>query len=287
MSIIAWIVLGAIAGYLAGFLVRGDEGLGVIGHIVLGIVGALVGGFLAGALFGNNPIDGPLDISSIVAAVIGAVIVVARGECRHGQLAAQHGLTRHRTAVGPDPVRRGAHRSPRWASACPSPNPEHHPEGAPHVEDRDARSTSHVPVREAYDQWTQFEDVPAVHGRRRVASSSSTTRTSTGSRRSPASARSGTRRSRSRSRTSGSRGRRPTATGTPASVDFHRVDDRDDARHAARWTSSPRASVERVGDALGVAGPAGRGRPRAVQGVHRVARRARRARGAARSSRPM
>ena len=36
MSIIAWIVLGAIAGYLAGFLVRGDEGLGVIGHIVLG-----------------------------------------------------------------------------------------------------------------------------------------------------------------------------------------------------------------------------------------------------------
>ena len=39
MSIIAWIVLGAIAGYLAGFLVRGDEGLGVIGHIVLGIVG--------------------------------------------------------------------------------------------------------------------------------------------------------------------------------------------------------------------------------------------------------
>ena len=43
MSIIAWIVLGAIAGYLAGLLVRGDEGLGVIGHIVLGIVGALVG----------------------------------------------------------------------------------------------------------------------------------------------------------------------------------------------------------------------------------------------------
>ena len=76
MSIIAWIVLGAIAGYLAGFLVRGDEGLGVIGHIVLGIVGALVGGFLAGILFGGNPIDGPLDISSIVTAVIGAIAVV-------------------------------------------------------------------------------------------------------------------------------------------------------------------------------------------------------------------
>jgi uncharacterized membrane protein YeaQ/YmgE (transglycosylase-associated protein family) len=76
MSILAWIVLGAIAGYLAGFLVRGDEGLGVIGHILLGIVGALIGGFLAGALFGADPIDGPLDISSIVVATLGAILTV-------------------------------------------------------------------------------------------------------------------------------------------------------------------------------------------------------------------
>ncbi|HSL35117.1 MAG TPA: GlsB/YeaQ/YmgE family stress response membrane protein [Candidatus Limnocylindrales bacterium] len=76
MSIIAWLVLGAIAGYLAGFLVRGDEGLGVIGHIVLGIVGALVGGFLAGVLFNSDPINGPLDLSSIVVATIGAIITV-------------------------------------------------------------------------------------------------------------------------------------------------------------------------------------------------------------------
>src|SRR5688572_11940681 len=76
MGIISWIVLGAIAGYLAGFLVKGDEGLGVIGHIVLGIVGAVVGGFLARVVTGVDPIDGALDISSIVAAVIGAVIVV-------------------------------------------------------------------------------------------------------------------------------------------------------------------------------------------------------------------
>jgi uncharacterized membrane protein YeaQ/YmgE (transglycosylase-associated protein family) len=76
MSIIAWIVLGAIAGYLAGFLVRGDEGLGVIGHILLGIVGALVGGFLAGALLGTNPIEGALDIGSIVTATVGAILTV-------------------------------------------------------------------------------------------------------------------------------------------------------------------------------------------------------------------
>jgi uncharacterized membrane protein YeaQ/YmgE (transglycosylase-associated protein family) len=76
MSIIAWIVLGAIAGYLAGFIVKGDEGLGIIGHIVLGIVGALVGGFLASVLFNRQPIDGALDIGSIVVATIGAVITV-------------------------------------------------------------------------------------------------------------------------------------------------------------------------------------------------------------------
>jgi uncharacterized membrane protein YeaQ/YmgE (transglycosylase-associated protein family) len=76
MNIIAWIILGAIAGYLAGFLVKGDEGLGVIGHIVLGIVGALVGGFLASVLFNVDAINGAFDISSIVVATIGAVIVV-------------------------------------------------------------------------------------------------------------------------------------------------------------------------------------------------------------------
>jgi uncharacterized membrane protein YeaQ/YmgE (transglycosylase-associated protein family) len=90
MSVLAWIVLGAIAGYLAGFLVRGDEGYGVIGHIALGIVGALIGGFLASALFGVDAINGALDVSSIVTATIGAVIAVVawnalRGRARTGR----------------------------------------------------------------------------------------------------------------------------------------------------------------------------------------------------------
>jgi uncharacterized membrane protein YeaQ/YmgE (transglycosylase-associated protein family) len=78
VTIIAWIVLGAIAGWIAGLLVRGDEGMGVIGHIVLGIVGALVGGFLANALgFGSGREGGDIvNIQSIIVAVIGAVIVV-------------------------------------------------------------------------------------------------------------------------------------------------------------------------------------------------------------------
>jgi uncharacterized membrane protein YeaQ/YmgE (transglycosylase-associated protein family) len=75
MSIIAWIVVGAIAGYLAGFLVKGDEGLGIIGHIVLGIVGALVGGFLANLLLYQDMTSG-INIETIVVATIGAVITV-------------------------------------------------------------------------------------------------------------------------------------------------------------------------------------------------------------------
>jgi uncharacterized membrane protein YeaQ/YmgE (transglycosylase-associated protein family) len=75
MSIVAWLVVGAIAGYLAGFLVKGDEGLGIIGHIVLGIVGALVGGFLASVLLNKDMTSG-INVETIVVAVIGAVIVV-------------------------------------------------------------------------------------------------------------------------------------------------------------------------------------------------------------------
>jgi uncharacterized membrane protein YeaQ/YmgE (transglycosylase-associated protein family) len=90
MGIIAWLVVGAIAGYLAGLLVKGDEGLGVIGHVVLGIVGALVGGFLAGIITGGKDYTTGIDITTIIVAVIGAVIVVVgynaiRGNMRTGR----------------------------------------------------------------------------------------------------------------------------------------------------------------------------------------------------------
>lgn len=75
MGILSWIVVGAIAGWLAGMLVRGDEGLGVIGKIVLGIIGAVVGGFIAGQLFGGEYITG-INIQTVVVAAIGAIIVV-------------------------------------------------------------------------------------------------------------------------------------------------------------------------------------------------------------------
>jgi uncharacterized membrane protein YeaQ/YmgE (transglycosylase-associated protein family) len=73
MGIIAWIVLGAIAGFLANMLVGGREGL--IGTIVLGIVGAIVGGWLAG-IFLNLKDPTGINVESIVVSVIGAIIVL-------------------------------------------------------------------------------------------------------------------------------------------------------------------------------------------------------------------
>ena len=89
MGIISWIVVGAIAGWLAGMLVKGDESLGIIGKIILGIVGALVGGFVAGILTGGNDYITGINITTIIVATIGAVIAVVgynalRGRARTG-----------------------------------------------------------------------------------------------------------------------------------------------------------------------------------------------------------
>ena len=76
MGILSWLIVGAIAGWLAGMLVKGDEGMGVIMHIVLGIVGALIGGFVAGLLTGGNDYVTGINLTTIVVATIGAVIAV-------------------------------------------------------------------------------------------------------------------------------------------------------------------------------------------------------------------
>lgn len=74
MGIISWLVVGLIAGWLAGMVMKGG-GYGVVGDIVLGIIGAVVGGFLATTVFKLGSVNG-IDIQSIVIAAVGAVIVV-------------------------------------------------------------------------------------------------------------------------------------------------------------------------------------------------------------------
>lgn len=73
MGLISWIVVGAIAGFLANMLMGSKTG--VIMMVVLGIVGGLVGGYVATLLFKNVGVDG-INIESIIVATIGAIAVV-------------------------------------------------------------------------------------------------------------------------------------------------------------------------------------------------------------------
>ena len=75
MGLLAWVVVGAIAGWLAGKVMKGS-GFGLIGDIVIGVIGALVGGWLAGTLFNvPNAISG-FNLTTIVIAFLGAVVVL-------------------------------------------------------------------------------------------------------------------------------------------------------------------------------------------------------------------
>ena len=67
-SILLYILVGAVVGVIARFLVPGDDPLGIVGTIVLGIVGAVIGGWLAGAVFEDT--EGVDWIASIVVAVL-------------------------------------------------------------------------------------------------------------------------------------------------------------------------------------------------------------------------
>ena len=73
MSIIGWIVLGLIAGFIASKIVN-REGQGFVLDVVLGIVGAVVGGFLF-AQFGGAGVTG-FNLYSMLVAVVGAIVVL-------------------------------------------------------------------------------------------------------------------------------------------------------------------------------------------------------------------
>ena len=76
MGIIAFIILGAIAGAIAKAILPGDDPGGFIVTTLIGIVGAILGGFLASALFGGDPLDEFFDISTWLTAIIGAIILL-------------------------------------------------------------------------------------------------------------------------------------------------------------------------------------------------------------------
>jgi uncharacterized membrane protein YeaQ/YmgE (transglycosylase-associated protein family) len=77
VGIIGWILLGFLAGLIAKALMPGEERGGCIVTTLLGIGGALLGGFLASILGLGDPIDEFFDLSTWVAATIGAVLILA------------------------------------------------------------------------------------------------------------------------------------------------------------------------------------------------------------------
>jgi uncharacterized membrane protein YeaQ/YmgE (transglycosylase-associated protein family) len=75
MGILAWIVVGIIAGWLAGKVTRGG-GFGLIGDLIIGVVGALIGGFLASSLLKiPGPISG-INLETLLVAFLGSVLVI-------------------------------------------------------------------------------------------------------------------------------------------------------------------------------------------------------------------
>lgn len=74
MNILAWIVVGIIAGWLAKMVVPGEGPGGIVGDLVVGVIGALIGGWLFHS-FGHAGVTG-LNIGSILVAFIGGVILL-------------------------------------------------------------------------------------------------------------------------------------------------------------------------------------------------------------------
>jgi uncharacterized membrane protein YeaQ/YmgE (transglycosylase-associated protein family) len=76
MGIIAFIVLGLIAGVIAKAVLPGDDPGGIIVTAIIGIVGALLGGFVAAALFDADPLDEFFDISTWLTAILGSIVLL-------------------------------------------------------------------------------------------------------------------------------------------------------------------------------------------------------------------
>jgi uncharacterized membrane protein YeaQ/YmgE (transglycosylase-associated protein family) len=76
MGIIAFIILGLLAGIIAKALLPGEDPGGVIVTAIIGIAGALIGGFIAGAIFDADPLDEFFDISTWLTAIIGSIVLL-------------------------------------------------------------------------------------------------------------------------------------------------------------------------------------------------------------------
>lgn len=77
VDVIVWIIVGAIAGWLASIVMKTNRQQGLIMDIIVGVIGAFLGGWVLNLLGVGAPAPGQLNIGSILTAFIGAVILLA------------------------------------------------------------------------------------------------------------------------------------------------------------------------------------------------------------------
>jgi uncharacterized membrane protein YeaQ/YmgE (transglycosylase-associated protein family) len=78
MTILIWLVVGGLLGWVASMIMGTDGRQGVILNVVVGIIGALIGGWIFGGTFGTSTInEGNLSISGLLVALVGAIILIA------------------------------------------------------------------------------------------------------------------------------------------------------------------------------------------------------------------
>lgn len=86
MDIIVWIIVGALAGWVASMIMKTDASMGALANIIVGIIGAFIGGWVV-SLFGYQVNSGSLNIPSVLTAILGAVILLAIIKAVRGQRA--------------------------------------------------------------------------------------------------------------------------------------------------------------------------------------------------------
>lgn len=71
-----WILIGLMAGLLARFIIPGEQPMGWLLTIVLGLIGSVVGGFISSAMFGTDPRDPGFQASGLIMSTMGALVVL-------------------------------------------------------------------------------------------------------------------------------------------------------------------------------------------------------------------
>jgi uncharacterized membrane protein YeaQ/YmgE (transglycosylase-associated protein family) len=76
MGIISWIIIGALAGWIASMIMDTNEEQGAFGNIIVGVLGAIIGGWVLDLFMSGNHVSG-FNIGTLLTAILGSVILLA------------------------------------------------------------------------------------------------------------------------------------------------------------------------------------------------------------------